>query len=214
MPQWSPDSKSIAFSDVKEIYMVSADGGTPEKLTSEGNAEVGPTWWPDGKSIVFNDFPKPGRINRLKVLDLATRKVSVMPGSEGYFVASWSPDGQYMVAIALNPLRIALYSAKTGTWKDLKKLQTDFGYLTWSGDSKSLYMQVMEGGPGTERGIYRLTIADAKWELFAKFEGLTVNSDGFEGFASLTPDGQIAIMNDTSAVQIYSIKWNKPSELH
>jgi eukaryotic-like serine/threonine-protein kinase len=37
MPQWSPDSKKIAFSDFKEISMVSIDGDAPEKLTSEGN---------------------------------------------------------------------------------------------------------------------------------------------------------------------------------
>ena len=103
MPQWSPDSKSIAFSNLKEIYLVSADGGTAEKLTSEGMGEISPSWWPGGKSIVFNDFPDPGRIKRLKVVDLATRKVSILPGSDGYFLPSWSPDGQYMVATSVNP---------------------------------------------------------------------------------------------------------------
>jgi serine/threonine protein kinase len=59
-----------------------------------------------------------------------------------------------------------------------------------------------------------LAIADGKWELFSKFDSLTINSDGFESFPSLTPDGRIAIMSDTSAVQIYSIKWNKPADSH
>ena len=214
MPQWSPDSKWIAFSSVREIYMVSADGGVAEKLTSEGRSEVAPSWWPDGKSIVFNDFPVPGQVNQLKVVNLATRKVSIVPGSEGYFVPSWSPDGRYMAAVALNPLRMALYSAQTGTWKDLKELRADFGYWIWSLDSKSLYVAMRKAEPGTDPGIYHLTIADGKWELFSKFDSLTINSDGFESFPSLTPDGRIAIMSDTSAVQIYSIKWNKPSDSH
>jgi hypothetical protein len=63
-------------------------------------------------------------------------------------------------------------------------------------------------------GIYRLTIANAKGELFLKFHGLTISSDGFEGFPCITPDGQLAIMSDTSAVQIYSTKWNKLSDSH
>jgi Tol biopolymer transport system component len=55
------------FSDRKEIYLVSAEGGSPEKLTSEGNTELAPNWWPDGKSITFNDFPLPGqKINGIK----------------------------------------------------------------------------------------------------------------------------------------------------
>ena len=214
MPKWSPDSKSITFSNMKEIYMVSADGGAAEKLTSEGKTEVAPSWWPDGKSIVFNDFPVPGQFSGLKVLNLATRKISIMPGSEGFFVPSWSPDGKYLAAIAVNPLRMVLYSAKTATWTDLKELQADFGYWIWSGDSKSLYMAMKVAEPGAEPGIYRLTIADAKWELFLKFDGLTISSDGFEGFPCITPEGQLAIMSDTSAVQIYSTKWNKPSDSH
>jgi hypothetical protein len=66
--------------------------------------------------------------------------------------------------------------------------------------------------PGTKPGIYHLTIADGKWELFAEFDTVTIDSDGFESFPSLTPDGRIAIMSDTSTVQIYSLKWNKPPD--
>jgi len=214
MPQWSPDSKSIAFSDLKEIYLVSADGGAVEKLTSEGMAEVSPSWWPGGKSIVFNDFPDPGRINRIKIIDLATRKVSILPGSEGYFLPSWSPDGQYMVAISLNPVRVSLFLPKTGTWKPLREFQTDFGFWTWSNDSKSLYFGVRQPDPGAEAGIYQLTINGAKWQMLSKYDGVTLNSSPFEGFPCITPDGRVAIMSDTSAVQIYSIKWNQLSDSH
>lgn len=51
MVRWSPDSKWIAYSDWREIYRVSVDGGAPEKLTSEGFMEVLPSWSPDGKAI-------------------------------------------------------------------------------------------------------------------------------------------------------------------
>src|ERR1700728_954296 len=214
MPQWSPDSKSIAFSDIKEIYTVSVDGGDPEKLTSDGALAVAPSWAPDGKSIFFNDFPQPDRYKGLKVVNLATRKTAIIPGAADFIVPSWSPNGQYMAATALNPLRMVLYSAQSRTWKDLKKFEADFGYWIWSDDSKSLYVAKKEAELGEAPGIYRLTIADGKWELSANFDGLTINSDGSEGFPCLTPDGRLAIMNDNSVVQIYSTKWNKSSSAH
>src|SRR5277367_2691892 len=98
MPTWSPDSKWIAYSDWHELYRVSLDSGAPEKLTSEGFTEVLPSWSPDGKSIYFNDYPIAGHY-RIRILDLATRKVSTMPGSDGYYAPLWSPDGQYLAGI-------------------------------------------------------------------------------------------------------------------
>jgi eukaryotic-like serine/threonine-protein kinase len=210
MPQWSPDSKKIVFSDWHQLYLVSVDGGAPEKLIPGAANEVAPTWWPDGKSIAFNDFPFPGQIHGIKVLDLNTRKISVMPGAESFYVPSWSPDGKYMAAIAQNPSRMVLYSAQSGTWKDLKKFEVPWGYWVWTSDSKSIYMAVTEGAPG----IYRLTIADGAWSQIAKFGGLALGNDESEGFLSLTADGQIVMMSDTSVVQIYSAKWNHDSDSH
>jgi Tol biopolymer transport system component len=207
MPRWSPDSKWIAFSDYKEIYRASVDGGTLEKLTAKGKTEVAPTWWPDGRSIAFNDFPYPGRIPGINIVDLATRNISIMPGSEGFYVPSWSPDGKYMVAIAENPSRMVLYSTASKTWKDLKTFKAPWPYWVWANDGKSVYFAMKEAGLDGEPGIYQLTIGTGEWDRIAKFDGLTVNLDGFEGFPSITATGQIAMMNDTSVVQIYSVKW-------
>ncbi len=213
MPKWSPDSKWIAFSDFKEIYKVSIDGGTPEKLTTEGKTELAPDWWPDGKSIAFNDYPLPGQALGIKVLDLETRRVSIMPGAEAFYVPSWSPDGKYMVAIAQNPSRMVLYTAAAGTWKDLKIFKALWQYWVWANDSRSVYFAMRDPEPGEEPGMYRLTIADAKWEQAAEFDGLTVNRDGSEGFPSMTADGRIAMMRDTSVVQIYWAKWAEEARL-
>jgi eukaryotic-like serine/threonine-protein kinase len=207
MPRWSPDSQWIAFSNFKEIYRVSIDGGTPEKLTAEGRVELAPNWWPDGKSIAFNDYPLPGQALGIKVLNLATRRVSIMPGAEDFYVPSWSPDGKYMVAIAQNPSRMVLYTAESGTWKDLKIFKATWQYWVWANDSRSIYFAMRDAEPGEEPGMYQLTIADGKWEQAAKFDGLTVNRNGSEGFPSMTADGRVAMMRDTSVVQIYWAKW-------
>ena len=208
MPAWSPDSKWVAFSNFNEIYRVPIDGGVPEQLTSEGATEISPSWSPDGASIEFNDWPFPGHLPGIKILDLASKKVSLWPGTQGKYIPSWSPDGKYMMAVSNPPKRMIVYSRETKTWKVLKQLEGDWGYWRWSGDSKSIVMEKTIAEPGEKPGIYRLNIADGKWTLAAPFNGLSVSSDWSVPFVSITPDGRLAMMSDTSVVQIYSLRWN------
>lgn len=208
MVTWSPDSKWIAYTDWHELYRVSVDSGAPEKLTSEGFTEVLPNWSPDGKSIYFNDYPITGHF-RIRVLDLQTRKVSTMSGSDGYYAPSWSPDGQYLAGIQNPPKSLAIYSVKTKQWKQLKVFEHDWGFFVWAPDSKSLYSMrgPEEVGTGEQMGIYRLTVPDGKWELFTKFTGLNPPLDGVQDFISITPEGHVAAISDTSVSQIYQMKW-------
>jgi eukaryotic-like serine/threonine-protein kinase len=208
MPTWSPDSKWIVYSNWQELYRVSVDTGAPEKLTSEGFMEVLPSWSPDGKSIYFNDYPIAGHL-RIRVQDLETRKVSTVTGSDGYYAPLWSPDGQYLAAIQNPPKSLAIYSANTKQWKQLKVFEHDWGFFTWAPDSKSLYLMQgpWESGTDKQTGIYRLTVPDGKWELFAKLTGLNALAPGAQDFVSITPEGKIAVMSDNSVMQIYQMKW-------
>ena len=209
MPQWSPDSKKIAYSDWKQIYVISADGGIPEKMIPNPNQEVLPSWSPDGKSITFNDYPLPGQPVGIKVLDLATRKISMMPGSQGVIAPLWSPDGKHMAAWGYDPTRVVLYSAQSGTWKVLRVFTGPAGNWVWSNDSQSLYFAMSYGGPGQPPGFYRLAIGDGAWSRIADYDPLAVIGNAGQGvFPSITSDGQPAIMIDTSVDQIYSARWN------
>lgn len=204
-PRWSPDGKTIAYMNWRAIFLISSDGGTPEKLIGGGEAStVAPEWTPDGKAITFNDFPRLGtKLKGVQLLDLATRKTSVFPGSEGFYVGSWSPDGKYLVAVAQNPLRLMLYNVSKHSWGELKRFDVPWGYWVWTRDSKSiLFAQTEEA-----RGIYRLTIANRNWEPIASLDGIKVPDQPNEAYLNLTADGQPAIMNDTSVVQIYSQQW-------
>jgi Tol biopolymer transport system component len=211
MPRWSPDSKKIAFSDWNNIYMVSADGGIPEKLIPNPNQEVWPAWSPDGKSIAFTHYPKPEepQLIQINVLDLATRKISIMPGSDGFYMPTWSPDGKYMVAAAQNPARLMLYSAQAGSWKTLRSFDRPGGVWVWSNDSKFLYLGTPDAGPGQAAGLYRLAVPDGAWSQITSYDRLTVVANPAQGaFPSVTSDGQPAVMINTSIDQIYSAKWN------
>jgi Tol biopolymer transport system component len=202
MEQWSPDGKWLAYTDMQNVYMVSAAGGAPQQLTPDAMDGVAPSWFPDGKSIAFNNFPYPNKPFRIHVIDLATRRISDMPGADRYYIPSWSPDGNYMVAMAPDPSRMVLYSALTKTWKDLRSFDVPAGYWTWASDSKSIYM-VLVGG---QNGIYQLTVPQGEWKQLCGLDGVN-NLRGADSYLSLTPDGQPAIMSRTGVGQIYSLRW-------
>jgi YD repeat-containing protein len=61
-PRWSPDGRRIAFDSRSndtglegnaDIYVVSAEGGQPRRLTGEPAEDVAPSWSRDGKWIYF-----------------------------------------------------------------------------------------------------------------------------------------------------------------
>jgi dipeptidyl aminopeptidase/acylaminoacyl peptidase len=170
--------------------------------------EVKPTWSPDGKSVAFsyyNFIDQP--LDGIFTVDLASRKVSMMPNTQGFQMPSWSPDGKYLVVIAQQPSRMMLYSANTRTWSVLTQFQDPWGFWTWSSNSKALYMGIVQG----HQGIYRLTIPDDKWEkvseLGSTYTGLYSGVAGGDAFVSLTADGQPAMMSHTGVAQIYSLRW-------
>jgi Tol biopolymer transport system component len=126
----------------------------------------------------------------------------VMPGSEGYYAPSWSPDGKHLVAFAQNPSRMVLYTAATKTWKDLKLFDVEWGLWIWSTDSKSIYMSLESKGP---MGIYRLTVPEGVWTRISGLDG--VNDGDASTPPSLTPDGRPAVMSRTGIAQVYSLSW-------
>ena len=208
-PRWSPDGKWLVYSaysgnDAFKLYRISADGGAPEKLIASGVHEMHPTWSPDGKSIAFNYYNFTDQpLDGIFTVDLASRKVFLMPDTAGFQTPSWSPDGKFLVAIGQKPSRLMLYSASTKAWKVLTQFQAPWGYWTWSRDSKSLYMGMVKG----QNGIYRLTVPDGKWEKVSELASVYTSLYGGDSFVSLTAEGQPAMMSYTGVAQIYSLHW-------
>lgn len=63
-PQWSPDSRRLAFTSGRDgksqIYVISPTGGEAMQLTNEDNGVGGIEWSPDGESIAFTSTgPEP-----------------------------------------------------------------------------------------------------------------------------------------------------------
>mgnify|MGYP003310828505 CR=1 FL=1 len=107
--RFSPDGKSIAFTGEydgnREVYLIPATGGAPERLTytstnarDELGDRMGPnnmvmTWTPDGKGIVFRNRIGDGFPGELWTVPVTGAMPSKIPLPEGGF-CSYSPDGK------------------------------------------------------------------------------------------------------------------------
>jgi hypothetical protein len=93
-PAWSPDGSRIAFSrgsgQIKDVYVMNADGSSPTKRISGSR----PAWSSDGQSLAYvclNDYVP--NICTLKVDDPAATPVNVSRQGGQVDHPSWSPDG-------------------------------------------------------------------------------------------------------------------------
>jgi Tol biopolymer transport system component len=170
-PQWSPDGKRIAFFDVApgkpwRIYLISSDGGVPERLLNESRNEMDPTWSQDGTSVAFSYFPLFDQTTSEKlgifIVNVNNRSVQKVPGSDGLWAPHWSPDGRYLYYSRRGSdpaiVRIRLLDGAIEQVADLKRVrQTGFRSGFWMGltpDDSPLVLRDI----GTEE-IYSLDLS-------------------------------------------------------
>ena len=55
-PAWSPDGRTLCYTDFKHLWLVPADGGRARRLTSGDSTDTSPVWSPDGTLIFFSSF--------------------------------------------------------------------------------------------------------------------------------------------------------------
>jgi len=94
---WSPDGEWIAFtgSDPEGLYLIRPDGTDRTLLAGGEDAFFGdPSWSPDGSRIVLEDRAE------ITVVDVKTRKQTILPRRGYDFAPEWSPDGKQIAFLA------------------------------------------------------------------------------------------------------------------
>jgi DNA-binding winged helix-turn-helix (wHTH) protein/Tol biopolymer transport system component len=171
-PRWSPDGTQILFVDtqphvMRHLLVVAAQGSAPPRALGPLDLVAGiADWSPDGKQIVFDmSAPATEAPDYLYLIDVATGKTNLLPGSKGLHTPAWSRDGRWIAAIDSSDKRIFFYSRKQKEWVP-GPVGIRLGYPYWSYRSDRLFYQDL-GEPG--QPIYRLNPATGKRELSFSF---------------------------------------------
>ncbi len=210
LPRWSPDGKQIAFSghppgEPWQLYVVPTEGGTP-KLIHRGAANfVDPGWSPDGKSLCFGENSLNNQGSAVYVLDLKTKNVSKLPGSDGLFSPRWSPDGRYIAAMTLDSLKLLVFDFTTQKWTELAKIFV--AYPNWSRDGKYLYF---DGILDNQEGFYRVQVATGKLERIFSMKGFQAAGGAFGNWSGIGPDEAPLLARDASIEELYALEWDAP----
>src|ERR1700761_3200975 len=97
----SPDGTQILFTDssstgIPKAYIVSSQGGGPRLLLpKEKGPQTDAGWSPDGREVIFSTSKEAGKDpnSTIRILNVASQRVTTLPGSVGMFSPRWSPDG-------------------------------------------------------------------------------------------------------------------------
>ena len=198
---WSQDGKRILFTAQRDplhygLYVVSAEGGRPDLVVpgDDVNGATGGYWSPDGRKIVYADNAS----SSLHIFDLDRHIASAIPGSEGLFAPSWSPDGNYIVALKEPGNALQLLNVKTGNWSPIAQHSSGgWAFMNWSHDGHFLFAL-------NSSSIYRFEIPGGRPVSVAKLDGVHL-AGVFGAWFGLDPNDGFLLLRDIGARDIYSL---------
>ena len=214
MPRWSPDGSQIAFMGQLpgkpwQLYMVSAQGGSAQQLIPDQRDQADPSWSPDGNSLAFGgqavSEKDAASVNAIRLLDLRTRKVTVIPGSEGLWSPRWSPAGDRLAAMSNDGTELFVYNFSTRAWTKLAK--ASIGYPTWSHKGDSIFF--LNHLPGGDQ-VFRVSVTSHKAEEVVDLKNFHAAPFLIGYWFGLAPDDSPLLIEDAGIEDFHALNLTLP----
>ena len=209
LPRWSPDDKQIAFFSVtpgrpSRIYVVEAKGGSPKELLPEDDhPEADPSWSPDGNSLVFGS-QYTSAAKGIRILDLKTRELKTVPGSEQLFSPRWSPDGKYIAALPGNSQSLVVFDLAKQKWTEVLKGR-NVSFPNWSKDGRWIYLLSWPENPA----VLRVALGNYALERVADLKGFRPTGY-WDDWMGLDPNDAPLLMRDIGTQDVYALDTEMP----
>jgi eukaryotic-like serine/threonine-protein kinase len=208
-PRWSPDGKTIVFFEIsaggkQTIYTVSPEGGTPKVLLPDDpNPQWDPNWSPDGAKIVFGGSAL-SETSELCILDLATRQLTTLPGSQGLYSPRWSSNGRYITGLSSDETKFFIFDLRTQKWTQL-----GVGFFGWPAFSKDgNYVYVLRGGGHS--AVLKIRLSDGKMEEVVDLFHFPFTGHFSDSSLALAPDDSPLLFREAGTSDVYSLDWEEP----
>jgi DNA-binding winged helix-turn-helix (wHTH) protein/Tol biopolymer transport system component len=209
---FSPDGRQIAFEGggpgvESGIYLVPAEGGAKpeEAVPMKLGGLVG--WSSDGGSLLLWRPNKAGDSFELCALNLRSRELTVLPGSEGLHHGSVSSDGLRIAALSIGNESIVLYDLQSHQKSELAR-GTAVVDPYWSRDGRTVFFQDIH--QGSDQPIYRVRIDSRKVERVDDLsQPFAADVTGYR-LTGITPDDQVLALLIRSNSDLYALDVDFP----
>jgi Tol biopolymer transport system component len=207
--RWSPDGTRLAFAGGRAngpdaVYLVSRNGGAPEPLAESDPGGVwDPCWLPDGQTLAWGNLRVAGA--SIKSVDVRTRRLTAIPGSERMMGPKCSPQGTILAEKEWGQT-FWLYRPGARRWEEFWRATANgvtIGYPSWSRDGRSLYGLSLDD----EWAVFRLTVEDRRLERVAGLGAIVPTAPSEQPWMGLDPEDAPLILRDTGVSDVYALEW-------
>jgi Tol biopolymer transport system component len=209
LPRWSPDGRQIAFMAKQpdkpwRIYLISPAGGAAREVAHGSDSQGAPTWSHDGRFLAYGNVNcQEARTCGIQTIDLLTRRVERLPGSEGMRTARWSPDGRYIAAMEPEQQQLLVFDVRKRIWRKLADAARGDD-LSWSRDSSYVYTAQPSGD---NPKIIRVSLLKGKVENVVDLASFGRSAGAFSPWFCLAPDDSVIALRRLDASEIYALNW-------
>ena len=100
---WSPDGKTLAYTNLGDLYLANADGSNPHKLIGVAGDILNISWSPDSQKLRFDSSETAGSVGQQMEWEVSVAGNDLhrlLPGWHNppdECCGKWTPDGRYFI---------------------------------------------------------------------------------------------------------------------